>query len=77
MQLDRNSVCGDVVLDSVNMALVDEDNICDKICKQHIYSAPRKILKFCKAISENVYQHATFMLIYIYAFSYIIIKKIK
>ena len=30
MHSDRNSLCGDVVLDSVNMAIWDEDNILDQ-----------------------------------------------
>ena len=31
MQSDRNTFCGDVVLDSVNMAFRDEDNFLDQI----------------------------------------------
>ena len=31
MQSDRNSLCGDIVLDSVNMASRNEDNILNKL----------------------------------------------
>ena len=37
MQSDRNSFCSDLVLDSVIMALRDEDNMTDQISYKQIY----------------------------------------
>ena len=37
LQLDLNSFCGDVVLDSFNMANKDEDIILDNIYEEKIY----------------------------------------
>ena len=37
MQSDRNSFCSNVVLDIVNMALWDEDNIFYQIYEKEIY----------------------------------------
>ena len=37
MQSDRNNFCGDVVLDSFNMAYKDKDSILDKIYEKPIF----------------------------------------
>ena len=55
MQSDRNSSCGDVVLDSFNKASRDEDNILDqtyrgKKCSDYLYD------------DFNFYSHFTKML---------------
>ena len=51
MQSDKNRFCGDVVLDSFNIAYKDEDNILDQIYKKQIGS------KFCIMI---LIFHSTF-----------------
>ena len=38
MQSDVNSFCQDVILDSVDMAYRDENNILEKIYKKQIFS---------------------------------------
>ena len=38
MQADGNSFCGDVVMNSFNMAYRDEDSILDQIYKKQIFS---------------------------------------
>ena len=38
MQSNRYSSCGDVVFDSVHMAVIDEDNILNQIYKKQIYA---------------------------------------
>ena len=37
MQSDRNSYRGDVVLDSVNIAYMNEESILDHIYEKHIF----------------------------------------
>ena len=38
VQSDGNNFCGDVVLDSFNLAYKDQDNILDKIYEKQIFS---------------------------------------
>ena len=43
MQSDRNILCGDVVSDSINIALRNEDNISVKLLYEHL---KKKIFNF-------------------------------
>ena len=53
MQSNENSFCGHVVLDSINMAYMDEDSLSYQIYKMQIFSDIR--FQILRVIEGNAY----------------------
>ena len=55
MQLDKNSICGDVVLDRFNKAYRDEDNNLDLIYKSKYVQIIYMVILILITLYENAY----------------------
>ena len=77
MQSDRSSLCGDVVLDNVNMAFTSEDSILDQTYDKHFFyyeDLEFKKVYLRKCISKNkkytIYIKLNFFNFYVFLYHF-------